>query len=157
MRAVVQRVERAAVRVGQDLVGAIGPGLCVLVGVTHADGGADVEALASKIAGLRVFGDAGGDMNLSLTDVGGSILLVSQFTLYADVARGRRPSFTRAAPPEKARPLFDALVRNLQQTGHRVETGIFGAPMKVEIVNDGPVTIVIETSNGRVLPAPGSA
>lgn len=152
MRAVVQRVERASVTVAGKVVGAIDRGFCVFVGVTHDDGPADVEVLSSKLAGLRVFGDEQGAMNLPLADVDGSILLVSQFTLYGDVARGRRPSFAAAADPAVAGPLFDGLVTSLRRSGCRVETGVFRARMSVEIVNDGPVTILLETSKGRLLP-----
>ncbi len=151
MRAVIQRVERASVEVDGEVAGAIGPGFCVLVGVTHDDGPDDVRVMASKIGGLRVFADDRGAMNRALTEVGGSLLLVSQFTLYGDVVRGRRPSFTAAADPAAARGMFDELVGALRDEGFVVETGVFGATMKVEIVNDGPVTILLETVGGRIV------
>ena len=127
------------------MVGAIGPGLCVLVGVTHDDDADDAAALAGKLWRLRVFDDADGRMDRSVADVGGEVLVVSQFTLYGDTRKGRRPSWTAAARPEVAEPLVDALVDELAALGATVATGRFGADMAVELVNDGPVTLLIET------------
>src|SRR5664279_6562701 len=144
MRALVQRVTRASVRVGDELIGAIDGGLCVLVGVTHDDTPADAEKLAAKVHGLRVFDDEAGVMNHSLAETGGAALVVSQFTLYGDTRKGRRPSWVGAAPPEQAEPLIEGFVAALRQLGTPVETGRFRADMAVEIVNDGPVTLLIE-------------
>ena len=144
MRAVVQRVSRALVRVGDETVGEIGPGLCVLVGVTHTDGPAEAERMAAKLAGLRLFDDGAGVMNRSVSDVAGGVLVVSQFTLYGDTSGGRRPSWSAAAPRDHARPLVEAVVAALRGHGLHVATGSFGADMKVELVNDGPVTVVVE-------------
>ncbi len=144
MRALVQRVTRASVRVGDELVGEIGAGLCVLVGVTHDDTPADAEKLAAKVHGLRVFDDDGGVMNRSLAETGGAALVVSQFTLYGDTRKGRRPSWVGAAPPERAEPLIEGFVAALRELGTPVETGRFRADMAVELVNDGPVTLLIE-------------
>ena len=151
MRAVLQRVTRASVTVGPDVVGAIGPGLLVLLGAAEADTSDDAAALAEKIAGLRIFRDAADRMNRSVIDVGGSVLVVSQFTLLADVRRGRRPSFTRAARPEAAQALVAGFVAALRGLGLEVEEGRFGAMMDVELVNDGPVTIVIDSIEGRIV------
>lgn len=150
MRAVVQRVSRAEVRVDDGVVGSIGAGLAVLVGVTDGDSAEEVAALADKLSGLRIFEDGEGAMNLSVRDVGGEILVVSQFTLYADARRGRRPSFVRAARPEVAEPLIGDLVDRLQEGGIRVGTGSFGAKMEVELVNDGPVTVLLESRDGKI-------
>jgi len=144
MRALVQRVSRASVRVDGDVVGEIGVGLCVLVGVTHDDTEADARKLADKVWNLRVFPDADGTMNLPLAETGGEALVVSQFTLYGDTARGRRPSWVGAARPEQAEPLVDAFVTALRDLGATVATGAFGADMQVELVNDGPVTLMLE-------------
>ena len=144
MRALIQRVSRGAVSVEGRVVGRIGRGVVVLVGVTHGDGRAEAEWLAAKIAGLRVFDDEAGKMNRSLADVGGALLVVSQFTLYGDARKGRRPSFTDAAAPEMAEPLVDYFVEGLRDAGFPVATGVFGAHMDVEIHNDGPVTMLIE-------------
>lgn len=144
MRALIQRVSRGAVSVGGRVVGRIERGFVVLVGVTHADGRAEADWLAAKIAGLRVFDDEAGKMNLALADVGGAILVVSQFTLYGDASKGRRPSFTDAAAPEHAEPLVDYLVQRLRDGGLTVATGVFGAHMELEIHNDGPVTLWVE-------------
>lgn len=144
MRAVVQRVSRAAVRVGEETVGEIGTGLCVLVGVTHADGPAEATRMAAKLAGLRLFADDAGVMNRSVLEAGGEVLVVSQFTLYGDTSGGRRPSWSAAAPRDHARPMVDAVVAGLRDHGLRVATGSFGADMKVELVNDGPVTVLVE-------------
>lgn len=138
-------------KVGGDTVGAIGRGLVVLVGVEQGDEDADAGALASKIAGLRIFADDEGRMNLSVGDVGGSVLVISQFTLLADVSRGRRPSFTAAAAPEVAEPLVDRVARLIQAEGIEVASGTFGAAMSVHLVNDGPVTIVLEARAGRIV------
>ena len=145
MRAVVQRVREARVLVDGQVVGAIGAGLLALVGVAREDGPADVAFIASKLRELRVFEDAEGKMNRSLADVGGKILAVSQFTLYGDCRRGRRPSFDRAAAAETGRLLFDDVVRSLREAGATVETGVFQAHMQVELVNDGPVTILLDS------------
>jgi D-tyrosyl-tRNA(Tyr) deacylase len=144
MRALVQRVSRAQVTVAGQVVGAIGPGFVVLLGVTHGDGSAEAAWLAHKIVGLRLFEDAAGKMNLALADIGGSVLAVSQFTLYGDAGKGRRPSFIAAARPEQAQPLFDHFVAQLRQAGVTVAEGVFGAVMQVEIHNAGPVTLMLQ-------------
>jgi D-tyrosyl-tRNA(Tyr) deacylase len=146
MKVVLQRVARASVTVGGDVVGRIGRGYCLLVGFAHADSEAEVEWMAEKIAGLRLFADDEGKMNRDLREAGGSFLVVSQFTLYGDVAKGRRPSFNDAARPEQAIPLYESFCAALAARGFEVETGRFGAMMDVEILNDGPVTLVIERS-----------
>ncbi len=151
MRAVVQRVTRAAVRVDGETVGEIGRGLLVLVGAAAGDGPADAAALAEKLAGLRIFPDDEGLMNRSVVEAGGAVLVVSQFTLYGDVRRGRRPSFTAAAPPEAAEPLVDLVAEGLQRAGVPCATGRFRAHMEVELLNDGPVTLVLEVAGGRVV------
>lgn len=145
MRIVAQRVTRASVSVGGRMCGAIESGFCLLVGVAPGDTEDDVRALADKIVNLRVFSDDAGKMNRSLADVGGRILAISQFTLYADCRKGRRPSFTAAAPPELGEALYDRFVQLLRERGVHVETGEFGAEMLVEILNDGPVTIILDT------------
>ena len=144
MRAVVQRVTTAAVTVAGEEVGRIGVGLCVLVGVTHDDDEAHARALAVTLWNLRLFDDEAGVMNRSAADVGGELLVVSQFTLYGDTSRGRRPSWIAAARPEQAAPLVDAVVSGLRDLGATVATGRFGAEMQVALVNDGPVTLVID-------------
>ena len=144
MRAVVQRVLRARVVVRGETVGASGPGLCVLLGVAAGDEVSDAARLAEKVARLRIFENDAGKFDLSLLDVGGEAIVVSQFTLIADTSKGNRPSFSDAAPPERAEPLYDAFCRALSELGLRVETGIFGERMQLELVNDGPVTIVLE-------------
>ena len=144
MRAVVQRVRRASVRVGEETIGDIGTGLVALVGVTSTDSPAEARRLASKLWGLRVFGDLTGAMNLSLDEVGGAVLVVSQFTLYGDTTRGRRPSWAAAAPADQARPLVEAVVDALAELGASVVTGVFGARMHVELENEGPVTLLLE-------------
>lgn len=144
MRAVVQRVTRASVTVGGEVVGSIGPGLCVLVGVTHDDDASRARSLATKLWNLRVFGDEHGVMNRSAADLGRDILVVSQFTLYGDTSRGRRPSWIAAARPEVAEPLVDELVGALRELGASVATGRFRAEMLVDLVNDGPVTVLVE-------------
>jgi len=144
MRVLLQRVARAEVRVADVTIGRIGPGFCLLVGITSTDGAEQVAWMAEKIAGLRLFSDAEGKMNLALADVGGAVLVVSQFTLYGDVAKGRRPSFVDAARPEIAIPLYEAFIARLRELGLSVATGEFGADMDVELVNDGPVTLWLE-------------
>ncbi len=144
MRALVQRVADARVTVDGEVVGAIGAGLCVLVGVTHDDDEARAAKLAAKVANLRIFDDDSGAMNRSLLDTAGAALVVSQFTLYGDAARGRRPSWVAAARPEVAEPLIDAFVRDLTALGVPVATGRFRADMRVALVNDGPVTLLVE-------------
>jgi len=149
LRALVQRVSRASVRVDGQVVGRIGPGLLVLLGVGEGDGEAAAHWLAEKIAHLRIFEDEGGKMNRSLLDTAGSVLAVSQFTLYGDCRKGRRPSFAAAARPERAEPLFHYFVERLRDHGVTVETGRFGARMEVELVNDGPVTLWLDTEGVR--------
>ena len=145
MRAVVQRVSSASVAVDGLVVGAIETGLLVFVGVADEDGPADIDYVASKVTGLRVFHDADGRMNRSVSEVGGSLLVVSQFTLLGDVRRGRRPAFDAAAPPSTARVLYDALLSRLLASGLTVMSGQFQADMKVSLVNDGPVTILLDS------------
>ena len=147
MRALLQRVARAEVRVAADVVGAIGRGLVVLLGVGLADNEATADAMAQRIAGLRIFEDEAGRTNRSLLDVGGAALVVSQFTLYADTSRGRRPGFTAAAAPELAERLYERVRAGLRGAGiERVEGGRFGAPMEVELVNDGPFTVWLDSA-----------
>jgi D-tyrosyl-tRNA(Tyr) deacylase len=146
MRAVVQRATRATVTVQEEVTGKIDRGLLVLIAVGIADTEADADYLADKIIGLRVFEDDMGKMNLNLSEVGGSVLAVSQFTLYGDVRRGKRPSFDAAAPPEKARALYEYFVERVRAAGLRCETGRFQEMMQVELVNDGPVTILLDSS-----------
>jgi len=146
MIACVQRCSRAAVRVGAETVGEIGRGLCVLVGVERGDDERRAEALAERLLAIRIFDDDAGKMNRSVGDVGGALLVISQFTLAAELGRGRRPSFDAAAPPEDARRLVDHLVNRLRADGREVATGRFGARMAVELVNDGPATFVIRLS-----------
>ena len=146
MRAVVQRVARAEVRVEGHPVGAIGRGLLVLVGVGQEDGEDAARLLADKIAALRIFEDDSGKMNRALAEVGGEVLVVSQFTLLGDVRKGNRPSFTAAAPPEQADALYQRTCELLREKGLRVATGVFRAHMEVELVNDGPVTILLDTT-----------
>lgn len=145
MRAVVQRVARAEVRVEGQVTGSIGQGLLVLLGVGKDDGEADARALADKLAALRVFEDDAGKMNRSVTDVGGGVLVVSQFTLFGDARKGNRPSFVDAAPPETANALYERLCALLRERGLPVGTGVFRAHMDVELVNDGPVTILLDS------------
>ena len=150
VKALIQRVEEASVDVINDAarerVGSIGRGLCVLVGVTHDDTTGDAERLADRISHLRIFDDQDGVMNLSASDIGAEILVVSQFTLYGNTSKGRRPSWIAAARPEVAEPIIEHLVAELRQRGFRVETGRFRTEMKVSLVNDGPVTVTVETS-----------
>ena len=145
MRVVVQRVSRAQVTVRGEVVGKIERGLLVLLGVAGTDKEADAEYLADKVAGLRIFEDEAGKMNLSVADAGGAVLVVSQFTLYGDVRRGKRPSFDDAAPPEQARKLYEYFVERIRNAGLRCETGCFQEMMQVELVNDGPVTILVDS------------
>ena len=145
MRVLLQRVSRAVVAVDGAEVGAVGRGFLALVGVTHEDDTAAARRLAAKTARLRVFADGAGLMNLALGDVDGAVLAVSQFTLYADTRRGNRPSFTDAAPPEQGEAVYEAFVKALRAEGVPVETGVFGAHMQVELLNDGPVTILLES------------
>lgn len=149
MRAVVQRVTRAGVRVGGEMVGEVGPGLLVLVGVTHDDRPDDAVRMAAKLANLRVFVDDAGTMNRSVVEAGGGVLLVSQFTLYGDASRSRRPSWSAAATRPHAEPLVEAVAAALRDHGLAVATGRFGAHMEVELVNDGPVTVIVD------VPPPG--
>ncbi len=146
MRVILQRVTQASVSIGGTRVSGIQLGFCLLVGFTHTDTPAQVEWMAEKIAGMRVFSDAEGKMNLALADVGGAVLVVSQFTLYGDAAKGRRPSFIEAARPEVAVPLYEGFCAQLRARGLSVATGEFGAMMQVEILNDGPVTLLLERS-----------
>jgi D-tyrosyl-tRNA(Tyr) deacylase len=146
MRVVLQRVRRASVTVDGTVVGRIEQGFCLLVGFTHSDSADQVLWMVDKIAGLRIFGDAEGKLNLALADVGGGVLVVSQFTLYGDASKGRRPSFIDAARPDMAIPLYQRFCAELRARGLPVETGEFGAMMQVEILNDGPVTLVLERS-----------
>jgi len=149
MRAVVQRVSRAQVSVGEEIAGKIGCGLLVLLGMTHADTEADADYLSDKISGLRIFEDEHGKMNRSLREIGGEVLVVSQFTLYGDVRRGKRPSFDAAAKPEQARRLYEYFIERIRQAGLHCETGHFQEMMQVELVNDGPVTILIDTDERK--------
>ena len=144
MRAVCQRVSEARVCVNGAITAEIGNGLVVLLGIARGDGAAEVERLAGKVARLRIFGDDRGRFDRSLLDVNGAALVVSQFTLIADTRKGNRPSFTDAAPPEEAEPLYDRFCASLRAEGIPVETGVFGAIMAIELVNDGPVTIVLD-------------
>lgn len=152
MKIVLQRCSRAEVRIDGETVGRIGTGFVVLVGITHNDTREDAEFLAKKVAGMRVFEDTEGKMNLSLAEVGGQILSISQFTLYGNARKGNRPSFIEAARPEVAEPLyeyFNQVIR--EQYGLHVETGRFGANMQVDFVNDGPVTIIVDSCQGSVI------
>lgn len=145
MRVLVQRVSRAAVTVDGSVTGEIGPGLLLLVGITHEDDEAVLDWMVHKLANLRVFNDTDGKMNLSLTDVDGGVLAISQFTLYGDAKKGNRPSYIQAARPEVAEPLYDRFCKKLGEAiGKTVQRGVFGAHMDVELVNDGPVTLMLE-------------
>jgi D-tyrosyl-tRNA(Tyr) deacylase len=148
MRVVVQRVSRARVSVNGEVVGEIGLGLLVLLGVGAGDTRAEADYLAEKTIGLRIFEDAGGKMNLSVAEVGGALLVVSQFTLYGDARRGKRPSFDAAAPPEQARELYEYFVERVRAASIRCETGRFQETMQVELVNEGPVTILLDSAKG---------
>jgi D-tyrosyl-tRNA(Tyr) deacylase len=145
LRAVIQRVSRAQVSVGEEIVGKIGAGLLVLIGVAKTDTQADADYLAGKVVGLRIFEDDNGKMNLSILDTGGAVLAVSQFTLYGDVRKGKRPSFDDAAPPQLANELYEYFVRKSRDAGVTCETGRFQAKMQVELVNDGPVAILLDS------------
>jgi len=148
MRAVLQRVKRASVTVEGNITGAIGEGLLVLLGIEEADTLEDMNWLSSKLVNLRIFNDEQGVMNRSLLEVGGGLLLVSQFTLFAATKKGNRPSYSRAAPPAIALPIYEKMIELLSaELGKPIQTGVFGADMKVELLNDGPVTIVIDTKN----------
>lgn len=145
MRSVVQRVTRASVRVEGETVGKIGPGLLVLFGVGENDGPLDLDWMVDKIIGLRIFEDEDGKMNRSIQDSDGEILMVSQFTLYGDCRKGKRPSFSTAARPEEAKALFEQAVEGVREHGIHVETGVFQAEMQVELINDGPVTLLLDS------------
>mgnify|MGYP006301168751 FL=1 len=145
MKVLLQRVSSASVCADGELSGSIGPGLVALTGFGRNDSEKDLEWMACKMTGLRIFPDPRGNMNLSVCDIQGEILLVSQFTLHADCRKGRRPSFMKAAPPERAEMLFDLFTQMVAASGRRVQTGVFGAMMKVELVNDGPVTLMIDS------------
>ncbi|WP_407307940.1 D-aminoacyl-tRNA deacylase [Desulfosporosinus sp. SB140] len=145
MRSVVQRVKRASVKVQGETVGRISAGLLVFLGVGQKDGDPDLTWMIDKLSGLRIFEDSAGKMNRSVLDLGGEILLVSQFTLYGDCRSGKRPSFTTAAPPERAKVLFEQVEEGLRSRGLNVATGVFQAEMEVELVNDGPVTILLDS------------
>jgi D-tyrosyl-tRNA(Tyr) deacylase len=147
LKVVLQRVTGASVTIGDEVAGEIGQGLVAFVGVAEGDSGEDIEYLVPKMTGLRIFADEEGKFNLSVTDIGGELLLVSQFTLLADTRRGRRPSFTGAAPPEQAELLFEQFVEKTRASGLKVETGRFQQYMQVEIHNDGPVTIMLDSSD----------
>jgi D-tyrosyl-tRNA(Tyr) deacylase len=148
MRAVIQRVSEASCRVDAELTGAIGDGLLVLLGIEDSDTMEDLDWLAQKIAGIRIFSDEQGLMNKSLSDTGGNILLISQFTLFASTKKGNRPGFTRAARPDKAVPLYESMISKLTTLlNKKIQTGIFGADMKISLLNYGPVTLIIDTKN----------
>lgn len=148
MRAVIQRVSQASCTVEEKITGEIEQGLLVLIGIEDADGAEDLDWLAQKIAGIRIFNDENGLMNKSLADVDGNILLISQFTLFAATKKGNRPGFTRAARPDRAIPMYESMIVKLSAlTGKKIQTGIFGADMKISLLNDGPVTIIIDTKN----------
>jgi len=149
MKAVIQRVSEASVAVEGEIVGRIGRGLVVLLGVGHGDGAAEATLLAEKIANLRIFPDDAGRFNRSALDIGGAMLVISQFTLFADTRRGRRPSFSDAAAPEIAAPLVEALAAALRKCGLTVASGVFGAHMQVSLINDGPVTIILDSATFR--------
>lgn len=151
MKLVIQKSKEAHVKVGGEITGQIDSGLVVLVGITHQDTEADIDALIQKMIHLRIFPDEAEKMNLSLIDTGGSILSISQFTLYADVRKGRRPNFTSAAKPDKANELYELFNEKIRKEGIRVETGEFGAMMDVSLVNEGPITIILETIDGKII------
>lgn len=148
MRALLQKVSFASVTVDGEVVGQIDNGFCILLGITHRDTEQEADWLARKIAGLRIFEDEAGKLNLSLKEVGGDLLVVSQFTLYGDAVKGRRPSFSNAARPEQSEPLYKYFVEQLRAAGFRVDTGVFGAHMDVVIHNDGPITMMLEREAG---------
>jgi D-tyrosyl-tRNA(Tyr) deacylase len=148
MRVVIQRVTQASCKVDGKITGEIGPGFLVLLGVEDADTMEDLQWLAQKIASMRIFGDENGLMNKALADVNGDILLISQFTLFAQTKKGNRPGFTRAARPDKAIPMYETMIKELEKlTGKKLATGIFGADMKISLLNDGPVTIIMDTKD----------
>jgi D-tyrosyl-tRNA(Tyr) deacylase len=148
MRAVIQRVSHASVKVEEKMVGAIKNGLLILLGIEDADTKEDIEWLSAKIVNLRIFNDANGVMNISIKDMDGEILLISQFTLHASIKKGNRPSYIKASKPDVAIPLYEQVIVQLEKDlGKKIQTGIFGADMKVELLNDGPVTILIDTKN----------
>ncbi|MBO4513457.1 MAG: D-tyrosyl-tRNA(Tyr) deacylase [Victivallales bacterium] len=149
MRVLLQRIKHASVEIDGEVVGKAGAGLLLFLGVGNGDTKAEADFLVEKCVGLRIFEDAEGKMNLSLADVGGEILLISQFTLYADARKGRRPSYTDAAPPPVSEPLYEYFAQRLRDAGVHVETGRFGADMKVSLLNDGPVTIMLEKEHER--------
>ena len=150
MRAIIQRVKNSNVKVDNKAVGSIGKGFNILLGITHNDSIKEIKWLCNKIVNLRIFSDENDKMNLSLGDVQGEILLISQFTLYADCIKGRRPGFTDAASGEKAKELYEQTISEFKNLGVKVETGIFGADMTVEIINDGPVTIILDTAQANI-------
>lgn len=147
MKILIQRVTQASVEVNGEIVGSIGPGILVFVGITHSDTASQVTWLANKLINLRIFEDAQGKLNQSLIDQKGSALIISQFTLYADCSEGRRPSFIQAAPPEIANPLYEQFIDEVRKSGVSTASGIFGAEMKVSLINDGPITIMLERSS----------
>jgi D-tyrosyl-tRNA(Tyr) deacylase len=147
MRVVIQRVSEASVTIESEITGQINKGLMILVGICPEDNLQDIQWLTQKIANLRVFGDEDGKMNLSITDIKGEILLISQFTLYASTKKGNRPSFIQSAKPEIAIPLYEQFINSLKETGIPIQTGKFGADMKISLTNDGPVTIIIDSKN----------
>lgn len=151
MKLVIQRSKEASVKINNEITGEIKSGLVVLIGITHQDTEADIDALIQKMIHLRIFPDEAGKLNLSLMDTKGSILSISQFTLYADVKKGRRPNFTSAAKPDQAKELYELFNQKLRTENIHVETGEFGAMMEVELVNDGPVTIALESSDGKLI------
>lgn len=146
MRFVIQRVKEAKVEVEGRITGAISDGFLVLIGIAEGDGVQEADKMVKKLLGMRIFADEAGKMNLSLDDVGGELLLVSQFTLYADCKKGNRPSFTRAAGPDEANQLYEYIIQQCRQSGKTVECGIFGADMKVSLVNDGPFTVILDSA-----------
>jgi len=150
MRALIQRVTRASVEIDGVIAGEIGPGLLVFLGIARSDSSHDVDYLVNKIVDLRIFEDPNGKMNLSVRETGGGLLIVSQFTLYGDCRKGRRPSFDQAARPEAAKPLYEEFLTKVQATGLLVQTGVFQATMQISLVNDGPVTLLCESGNIRV-------
>ena len=145
MRVVLQRVQSGSVTIGDDVIGSISRGLVILLGITHGDTEKDVVYLAEKCVNLRIFSDADGRFNLSAIDVVAELLIVSQFTLYADCRKGKRPNFIEAAPSEQSKPLYDSFISHIRESGIKVESGKFGGKMRVTIVNDGPVTIILES------------
>ena len=149
MRVVLQRVKSARVEIAGETVGSIGAGLLIFLGVTQTDQPADAEYLADKVVKLRIFPDEAGRMNRSLLEAGGTLLVVSQFTLYGDCSKGRRPSFDHAAPPEQARALYECFIQHLKSSNIAVETGVFQADMEIHLINDGPVTFILDSKTNR--------